>query len=134
MQINPYLTFDGNAREAMEFYHAILGGSLTVTSFGDMPPQDWVTDDNRHLVANAQLRFGDHVLMASDSAGFSEFRGHSGFDIQLGIDDLEAARTAYERLAEGGSRIMDFAPTFWAAGFGTLRDRFGVPWMVNCDL
>lgn len=134
MKLSPYLTFDGTAREAITFYGDVFGSDIQMMqTFGEMPAQDWVNDGNKDRLAHARIDIGDAQLMVSDSAGFEPFAGHAGHAINVSLADLDAARTLFDRLAEGGTVTMPFAETFWAKGFGTCRDRFGVSWMVNCE-
>jgi len=132
MQMNAYLTFDGTCEAALTAYAAILGGEIRdLQRFGEMPDTSWVTPDNANRIAHAKLRIGDRDLMVSDTPGHAPFDGHNGFSIQLDIASVAEGRATFEKLADGGSVVMPFETTFWAAGFGMCRDRFGVPWMVN---
>ncbi|WP_206169683.1 VOC family protein [Tropicibacter alexandrii] len=137
MRLNAYLTFDGTAAEAMTFYQSLLGGELTIMRFADMPDTSMVPEGMGDRVANAQLVLENMTLMASDVMGGATmgdvFRGHSGFDLQIALDDVDKGAQLYAALAEGGETQMPWGPQFWAKGFGTLRDRFGVPWMINVD-
>lgn len=134
MDFNPYLTFDGNCREAFEFYARTLGGEVAMMQrFADMPGTPMVDEAYRDHVMHARLRLGERVLMGSDHGGMGHGAEMQGFSLQIGFDNLGDARAAFDALAVDGAVVMPFAPTFWAAGFGMLRDRFGVPWMVNCD-
>ena len=133
MKISPYLTFDGTARAAATRYAEIFGVKIEMMmSFGEMPPQDWVTDANRDRIAHARVDIGTDQLMISDTAGLEPFGGHSGHAINIVLEDFDHARALFEALADGGETTMDFQKTFWAKGFGICRDKFGVSWMVNC--
>ena len=133
MKLFPYLTFSGNAAEAITHYQAIFDGEIMANmSFGDMPPQDWVNEENKHLVAHAQIKLGEDILMISDSINPTE-AVPSGFSLNISFDTIEEAKAIFDKLAEGGEVSMPFEPTFWAKGFGVTRDKFGVSWMVNCE-
>lgn len=138
MQLNIYLTFDGTAAEAMTFYQSVLGGTLNIMRYSEMPDPSEVPEGAGDRVANAQLDLPNMALMASDTMGDDNmgkpFTGHGGFDINIMLDDLDKGRALFDALSEGGSIGMPFGPTFWAKGFGTCTDRFGVPWMVNVDM
>ena len=82
---------------------------------------------------HARVDLGGNVLMGSDSFDLDEYSAPKGITIQSGWDDFEAAKVAFEALAEGGEITMPFEATFWAKGFGMVTDRFGVPWMLNVD-
>lgn len=135
MKLIPYLTFDGEARGALAHYSAVFGVAPAASmTFGDMPEQpDWVTDANRDRLAHGRLEIGGAELMISDSAGFEPWAGHAGHSINVVIDRLDEARRVFDALAEGGTVTMPFTETFWAKGFGTCRDKFGVSWMVNVE-
>ena len=135
MKISPYLEFDRNGSEAAQYYADTLGGEIVMSmKFGDMPDQpDWVTDDNRDLLAHATVQVGDNLIMMSDTAGQDPFQGHHGVTLQIAVDTLEEGQALFDKLAADGEVRMPFEPQFWAKGFGMLRDKFGVQWMVNCD-
>lgn len=133
MQITPYLMFDGQCEAAFAFYARLLGGEVTELSrFGDMPGNGELPDDARGRVLHARLQVRGQTFMGSDHPPEGGERP-AGFALALGIDDLDDARRVFDALAEGGVVRMPFAPTFFAAGFGMCTDRFGTPWMVNCD-
>ncbi len=133
MTFNPYLTFNGNCAEAFARYAEIFGAEIgEVMKFGDAPSGVSLPPISDDLVMHAQLNLGDSVLMGSDMSGSGETK-YSGIQIQMGYDDVDEARRVFEALAEGGEVEMPFEKTFWAAGFGMVRDRFGVPWMINCN-
>ncbi len=143
MKLNPYLNFDGNCREAFEFYQKCLGGEMEVLTYGDMPADEnpdapegcappEAMAECADLVAHVCLTFGDAVLMASDCPpGFYE--APAGTVCSLQIPDPVEGKAVFERLSEGGMVKMPFGPTVWAKGFGMFNDKFGIPWMVNCE-
>ena len=126
--LNPYLTFDGTAREAMEFYRDVFGGELTVSTFGDMGTEGELADGVMH----AQLN-GDHglTLMASDMPPGEELRPGTGMSVSLSGDEADLLRDWWQRLAEGGTVTMPLEKQMWGDEFGMCVDRFGTPWMVN---
>ena len=133
MEMNPYLVFPGTCAEAFEFYAEVFGGEVGfVQQVKDSPMAGDMPAEAQDKVMHARVRIGANWLMGSDNVMGGE-TAISGIHIQTGFDDVEKARRVFKRLAKMGEVEMDFAPTFWAAGFGTCRDRFGVPWMVNCD-
>lgn len=137
MRINFYLTFDGTAEAAMTFYQSLLGGELVVMHFDQMPDTSMLRPEDHKRVANAQLKLPNCTLMASDTMGENNmgnvFKGHSGFDIQIAETDVDRGRALFDALAEGGHVGMPYQQTFWAKGFGTCTDRFGVHWQVNVE-
>ncbi len=133
MDINPYLTFPGNCEEAMNFYAEVFGGHIEfIQKTKDSEMADKMGEGNEDKILHARLRVGDRILMASDAMGMA-YELPRGFSVQTSFEDLERARRVFLRLAKHGEIIMDFAPTFWSSGFGMCRDRYGVPWMVNCE-
>ena len=130
-RLNPYLTFHGNAREAMEFYRDVLGGELTLTTFaeGGMPD----AGDPEHIM-HAQLENeSGFTLMGSDAASGSPARPMSGVQISLSGDtDSDAELSGYfERLAAAGTVVEPLVEAPWGDKFGMVTDPYGILWMVN---
>jgi PhnB protein len=127
--ISPYLIFDGNCHEAMEFYKSALGGENTYMTFGDAPmdtPPEMADRVMHATLANDQLSF-----MAADAMPGN---GHSpGSSIHLSISgvDEDRIRACYEGLKEGGQVTMPLEKQFWGDTFGMLTDKFGFEWMFN---
>ncbi len=135
MEINPYVTYPGNAREALEFYAAALGGEIdALMTIGEIPDAGEVSEGYKDKLAHGRIIFPSGTLMVSDTWEGMPHDGFSGFNIQTSWGSVDAARAAYDAMREGGTVIMEFAPTFWAAGFGLITDKFGVGWMFNCDV
>ena len=132
MKINPYLNFDGQCAEAFRFYARVLGGTLEMRTFGDSPMAGEAPPEMRDRVVHVRLEVGDQVLMGSDSPP-EHFQKPQGLWISLQIDRVADAERVFHALAEGGAVAMPFEKTFWATRFGMVTDRFGTPWMVNCN-
>lgn len=131
MDLNPYLTFNGNLEEAFAHYAKVLGGEVTVLQrFAEMPGADRMPPEMLDKVMHGELRVGDRKIMGSDNAG-PDFVPPASVHIQTGWTDFDEAARVFADLSEGGEVIMPFAETFWSPGFGICRDCFGVPWMVN---
>jgi PhnB protein len=130
MKLNTNLNFDGQCREAFEFYAAVLGGEIkAMMTYGEIPEMQ-AAGGARDRIAHAWLEVDGQVLMGSDAPpGMVERVG--GFNVALHTDTLEEARRLYDGLAEGGNPAFPLAPTSWSPGFGMLTDRFGTPWMIN---
>lgn len=132
MKINPYLVFKGNCREAFQAYEKILGGKIEgISTFGEAPPgmsQPGWSDKVMH----AFMTFGDNVLMASDAPP-EHYEPMKGMSVSLNVDTPQEAERIWKSLAEGAQVRMELQPTFWAERFGMLVDRFGTPWMINCQ-
>ena len=129
-RLNPYLSFDGNARDAMETYKGVFGGELTVSTFGDMGQTDEALKDK---VMHSQLETpAGFTLMASDTPpGASEFKPGNNFSVSLSGDDDAELRGYFDGLAEGGNVTLALEKQVWGDVFGMVADRFGTLWMVN---
>jgi PhnB protein len=128
-RLNPYLSFNGNAREAMEFYQSVFGGDLTVSTFGEFGTPDPAIADK---IMHAQLvTDADYWLMASDTPPGMEFKPGNTITVSLSGDDSDQLRRYWEKLSDGGTVVMPLEKQMWGDEFGQCMDRFGVPWMVN---
>ena len=133
MQLNPYLEFNGQCEEAFRFYERCLGGKIVAMfTHADTPMEGQTPPEWRNKIMHARLIVGDKVLMGSDMPK-EHSDGAKGFSISVGVDDPQEAEKVFHALAEGGKVRMPIAETFWAHRFGMLEDRFGIPWMVNCE-
>ena len=137
MSLSTYLTFDGNCREAFEFYRSVFGGRFTtLQTFADGPPDMQVPEASRDRIMHASLPVGTSVLMGSDRVeGFGPpFVAGNNFSIALAPQSRAQCDEWFAALSAGGSVAMPLAETFWGAYYGLLTDRFGVNWMVNYPL
>lgn len=133
MQILPYLYFNGNCETAFKFYERCLGGKIeAMMSHAGTPAEQHVPADWRDKIMHARLVAGGAVLMASDAMP-GHYHKPQGFSVSLQINDPARAEEIFRALAEGGTVTMPLAQTFWALRFGMLVDKFGTPWMVNCE-
>lgn len=136
MKIVTSLSFQGQCREAFEFYAKVLGGRITAAfPYGDGPPDMPISDPKyKNWLMHCWLEVGDQALMGADmDVGWARNidKPKNGFDVTLHSRDAAEARRWYDALSEGGTAVMPFGETFWSPGFGSLVDRFGIPWMVN---
>jgi len=127
VNLNPYLTFDGNCREAMEFYRSVLGGDLTVTTFGEFGGDPSIADKVMH----AMLSGGKGTLMASDTAPGMPFDPGNTITVSLSGPAGEGLEDVWSQISDGGQVSVPFEKQMWGDTFGACVDRFGVPWMVN---
>jgi len=131
MQLNAYLSFNGQCAEAFKLYERVLGGKIEMMmTHGESPqqtPPEW-----KDRIMHARLVAGDAVLMGADAPP-EYYSKAQGFCVSIGVDDPAAAERIFAGLAEKGTVQMPLQKTFWALKFGMLIDRFGTPWMVNCE-
>jgi PhnB protein len=133
MQMHPYLTFDGRCEEAFRFYQQALGGRIEMMqTHGDSPITGEVPPAWHGRILHARMTVGDAVLMGSDAPP-EHFQAPQGISVSVQVDDPAEADRVFAALAEGGRATMPIDRTFWAERFGMLVDRFGIPWMVNCE-
>jgi PhnB protein len=136
MKIVTSLSFQGQCREAFEFYAKVLGGRITAAiPYSDAPPDMPVQDEKyRNWLMHCWLEVGDQALMGADMDvqwAPNVDKPKNGFDVTLHTENQEEGRRWFDELSQGGQAIMAFRETFWSPGFGSLVDRFGVPWMIN---
>ncbi|MFH1001262.1 MAG: VOC family protein [Bacteroidota bacterium] len=138
--INPYLTFEGNCEEAFHFYKSVFGGEFPyVGKFKDMPenPDYPISKADKEKIMHISLPISkETVLMGSDSSeafGKATSIGNN-FSISINTDTVEEVTRIYNALSNGGSIKMPLNKTFWGAYFGMFTDKFGIHWMVNCEL
>ena len=127
--LNPYLTFDGACREAMEFYQSVLGGELLVHTFADsMPDAGEFADQVMHssIVTDA-----GYTLFASDTPPGAPAPEGAGMTVSLSGDEPERLRGYWTGLSEGAQIVTVLEKQMWGDEYGMLIDRFGTPWMVN---
>ncbi|TYB40033.1 VOC family protein [Actinomadura chibensis] len=128
-RLNPYLTFDGDARQAMEFYADVFGGELAVNTVGEVGGADSPDADR---VMHAMLETADgYTIMAGDVVGDMPYQPMAGCSVSVSGDDGELLRGYWARLSEGGTVTVPMEKQVWGDEFGMCVDRFGVPWMVN---
>jgi PhnB protein len=130
-KLNPYISFEGNAREAMEFYKTVFGGELKLTTFEEMggAPAGVEADKIMHAVLNADNGI---TIMAADSAtGMREFIVGTNMSLSLSGDNEEELTGYFNKLAEGGTVESRLKKEAWGDTFGMCIDKFGIFWMVN---
>jgi PhnB protein len=130
MQLTPYLHFEGNAEEALNFYKNALDGEIVMISrYKDGPMT--VDEDWKEKIMHARLNFGKSMIMVSD--GPKNYKSNTNGNIQLSIEveDENKIDEVFNKLAEGGKITMPLAKQFWGAKFGMLTDKYGTGWMLN---
>lgn len=129
-QLNPYLSFRDNARQAMEFYKTVFGGKLTVSTFKDFHASQDPSEDEKimHSVLEADNGI---VFMASDTPNNMEYSAGTNMSMSLSGDNEAELRGYYEKLLAGGTVGMPLEKAPWGDSFGMLTDKFGISWLVN---
>jgi PhnB protein len=128
-QLNPYLAFDGNAREAMEFYQSVFGGELKINTFGEFGSPDPAMKD---LVMHANLDTPKgYRLMASDLGPGMTLNPGNNVTVSVSGDPGEGLEEVWDKLSDGGEVHVPFEKQMWGDTFGQCRDKFGIQWMVD---
>lgn len=128
-RLNPYIRFNGSARQAMEFYASVLGGNLDVKTFGEFgmagTPQE-------NQVMHSQLETpSGFTLMASDTPPGMDYSPGNTITVSLSGDDADDLRGYFAKLSEGATVTVPLEKQMWGDEYGSLTDKFGVEWMVN---
>lgn len=137
--IHPYLTFDGNCEEAINFYAAVFNTKIEMMQrFSDMPADGGlsVTEEQMNQIMHASISLGENFrLMASDTGGNpGEVVQGNNFSISVDPGSMEETDHIFGQLSQGGTVTMPLDKTFWDSYFGMCVDKFGISWMVNCEL
>jgi PhnB protein len=128
-RLNPYFNFNGNARQALEFYRGVFGGNLNLTTFADFGAQD-STDGDRIMHGQLDTDAG-YTIMAADITSEMRYQPPAGFSVSISGDDTDALHGYWDKLSADGTVTMPLQKQAWGDEFGMCTDRFGVPWMVN---
>jgi PhnB protein len=135
-QLNPYVSFDGNAEEAFNLYKSVFGGEFpAVMRWGDNPQCAEMSDADKNKIMHISLPVGDGVIMASDHVGGmgEEYKPGNNFAVAIAPSSREEAERFFAGLSEGGKDAMPMQDMFWGGYYGHVTDKFGVRWMINYD-
>ncbi|MEO7924971.1 MAG: VOC family protein [Chitinophagaceae bacterium] len=132
-QINSYLTFNGNCREAMSFYADCLGGALTLQTIGESPLSDAMPADMKQSIVHSTLVRDSIILMGSDMVWEKGLIRGNAVSLMLNCNSEEEARDCYEKLSAGGEATHPLHISFWGALFGDLTDKYGNQWLLHYD-
>ncbi len=128
-QLNPYLNFNGNARQAMEFYEEVFGGTLSLNTFAEYGAAG-TPDADRIMHGMLETEAG-YTIMGADVTSDMEYHPVAGFSISLSGDDGDTLRGYWDKLSAKGTTTMPLAMQVWGDEFGMCVDQFGVSWLVN---
>ena len=127
--VKPYLNFNGNCEEAINYYKDCMNGEvLFMQRYGDSPMNSEGMEDK---VMHTTLKIGDSVIMASDCPPGNETTSGNNISLAIGTNDAAQAETFFNKMADGGQITMPMQKTFWAERFGMLTDKFGINWMLT---
>lgn len=129
-QLNPYLSFRDNAREAMEFYKGVFGGTVTLNTFGEFEASPDHSEDDKIMHSVLEAPSGI-TFMAADTPNAMEHDPGRNVSMSLSGEDEAELRGYFDKLAEGGTVEMPLTEATWGDTFGMLTDRFGIHWLVN---
>jgi PhnB protein len=128
-QLNPYLNFNGNARQALEFYASVFGGQPALSTFADFGTKD--SPDADRIMHGALETDAGYTIMAADVTSEMEYHSVAGFSMSLSGDDADNLHGYWDKLSAGGTTTMPLSKQVWGDEFGMCVDQFGVPWLVN---
>lgn len=132
MQVNPYLSYNGNCEAAFKYYEKVLGAKIeAMMTWAEAPESMPSSPELKTKIMHAKLSIDGEVIMGADAPP-GHFHQPQGISVSLQVEDPVDAAGRFKALSEGGSVTMPFAATFFSKGFGMCVDQFGIPWMVNC--
>lgn len=134
MKLTAHLHFSGNCRQAFNFYADTLRGKIAFAmTFGESPAAAQTPPEVRDQIIHTRLEFGGGQFLLGCDAPGERFQRPQGFNVMLLVEDPKEAERIFTALAKEGTTAMPFGPTFFAHRFGMCTDRFGTPWMINCE-
>lgn len=128
-QLNPYLAFNGTARQALEFYASVFGGDLACNTFAEFGAAD--SPDADLIMHGVLATNAGYTIMAGDVTGSRTAGPTADVSVSISGDDADLLRGYWDKLAEGGTITMPMGKQVWGDEFGMCIDKFGVSWMVN---
>jgi len=131
--LNPYIGFNGKTREAMAFYKEIFGGELELNEVGGSPMEQHWPSGSKDAIFHSALHNGKLVIMGSDMSGPGGLVIGNNISMALGCESKEEITDLYHKLAEGGEILDALKEQFWGALFASVKDKYGISWMLNCD-
>ena len=129
-RLNPYLGFRDTAREAMEFYHSVFGGELTLSTFGDFQASEDPAEQDKIMHGMLETDSG-LVLMGADTPNSMDYTVGTNYSVSLSGTDEAELRGYWDKLSDGGTVTLPLERAPWGDSFGMCSDRFGVSWLVN---
>lgn len=133
MQVDAYLFFNGNCEEALEFYKNAFGGELEINRYEGSPMADQAPAGWGNKVMHATLRDKDGALLMASDSSEKRVPGNT-VSLCTSTNDESEADAVFAKLGSGGTVTVPLEKTFWGAKFGMVTDKYGITWMVNCQL
>jgi len=132
MQLDTYLFFNGDCGDALALYQAAFGAEIhTLIRFRDTPDAATVAPEWHDKIMHALFSLGSNAIMVSDGQFGQPPKDYHGFTLSISASDAQSGQRTFDMLSEGGTVLTPWQSTFFTSGFGMLRDRFGVPWLIN---
>lgn len=126
-RLNPYISFAGNARQAMEFYEQVFGGTLQLNTFGEFG-----SEEQSEGIMHGMLETpSGYTIMGADNPPGQPHQPGNNISVSLSGDDAKELRGYWEKLADGGTVTVPLEKQMWGDEFGMVIDKFGIAWMVN---
>ena len=138
MPVTAYVNFQGNCRQALEFYQEVFETEKAeVMTFGEMPPDPNfpLTEGTKDLVAHANFKINDGIIMFSDVTPDMPFKAGNNISLMVSGKDIADKLTLYfNRIKDaGGTVVMELQEMFWSKLYGSVTDKFGITWQFNLD-
>ena len=130
IQLNPYLSFRDNARQAMEFYRAVFGGNLVLNTFKEFQASSDPSEDNKIMHSILEAENGI-TFMAADTPNSMEYKPGKNINMSLSGDNESELRSYWNKLSDSATIQMPLEKAPWGDTFGMLTDKFGIDWLVN---
>jgi PhnB protein len=130
-QLNAYINFPGNTRDAMAFYQECLGGELELTPIAGSPIEDQTPTEERQGILHSTLTAEGFTLMASDMRPANQLPKDGPISLMLNCTSEEDVNRYYNSLLAGGEVVCPLGPSFWGATFGVITDKFGITWLLH---
>jgi PhnB protein len=136
MAVNVYISFNGNCREAVEYYAQVFETERPqIMTYGDMPPDPKFTlpEETKNLVMHTRLNINGSTVMFSDAFPGMPFVAGNNISLTIVSTNMDEIKAIFNKLKEGGTIGMDLQETFWSKCYGYVTDKFGIPWQVSHD-
>jgi PhnB protein len=133
LEVSAYLSFDGECEAAFSYYEEVLGAIHGLLfRYADSPAADVVPEGWGNKIMHGSVRIGGKLLEGADVPP-DRYEKPQGFSLSLNVANADEAERVFEKLGNGGKILYPITKTFWSERFGMVVDRFGIPWMINCE-